>query len=179
MKVLSGIILKCIYFNFKINIRIKHLGYVHKKQKIESIRHKDNIGQKFIDYFENKQKMKRNELDNDSEITNEEENLGNKYNFDTKTTEEKDYVANNKENGFTDVFMKLKSDGFTRNLVSSDRKPENNLNPGDSNNKDKIFFYSSSNISNLRNSESNLSPTKNQKHFTERVKKRLERIKKL
>lgn len=175
------------HFNFFIKfffsfLRIKNLGFVQKKEKIESIKLRNNIGEKFIEFFEKKKMQNKIDLENDSELSNEQDNLSYSFKFDTKTSEEKNYFAVEKQNGFSGLLKKLKSEESTRNLIKSDRNAENTLHGGVYNdNNENMYFYSSSNVSNnLKNPEANfLLNKKNQKHFIQRVKERIERINRL
>lgn len=135
-----------------------------------------NVGQKFIDFFENKKKKIKADSYNDSEISYENV-LISKDKSSTKINEENEYYKN-KENGLSELFKKFQTENSTRNLISNEKSFENNLN-SISNQKDNIHIYSSSNFSNVRNSEQNISKNKSKKHFVQKVKERLERINRL
>jgi len=150
------------------------LGYIHKKEKIESIPLRGNIGQKFIDFFENKKLREKSELENYSETTYEEDSL-NKNKLDFITTEEIKHFGGNKGKGFRKK-KKLKHENSTDNLIKNKNNPENNLN-SIRNKKSNLGIYSTTSIlSSLRNSDSNVMVNKNQEHFVQKVKQRLERI---
>jgi len=170
-----------------INIRIKILGNVHKKEKIESIPNKGlNIGQKFINYFQRKNNNNKiPELDNKNEHLNEI-NQFTKTKFDTKTTDDinynNNYFSNNldeKDYNFSEIFKKMNSLDPTRNLgfLKSERSCENNINIVDDY-KEKIYFNSNTNFSNFKKMESKAFFKKNPEHFIQRVKERVEKLNK-
>jgi len=152
---------------------------VHKKEKIETIRHQGNVGQKFIEFFEKRKVQDTTNLDNNySELSKEGKNTdyNDKYKFETKSTTEKiEYFEDDKQNSVKNILLSqnIKSGESSQNSLYQERNKKNNFQANDRNNNqdinnNMIVFYSSSNFS------SNLK--KNKKYLMQRVKERLERI---